>query len=276
MITDAAQAETHLRALARVPDASIDLVEAALMLAALDRPRVALGRYRDHVASLCESVAAAADGDRVADRVAAINRILFETEGYDGDRLTYDDLQNANLIRVIDRRRGLPVSLGILYLHTARAQGWPAAGLCFPGHFLLRLDGAGERAIVDPFERGSVRTAAEMRALLRAMSGEEAELHPSYFEPAGNREILIRLQTNIELRHLRNGATERACRIAERVLWLAPDKALLWRDYGLLEAQLGNVDMAAAALETCIARSRSDRERHDAARLLQEIQSRQS
>jgi regulator of sirC expression with transglutaminase-like and TPR domain len=80
------------------------------------------------------------------DRVAALTQVMAEEHGYNGDRQHYDDLQNANLIRVIDRRRGLPVALGILYLHAARAQGWRAAGINFPGHFLIAVEHDGERA----------------------------------------------------------------------------------------------------------------------------------
>ena len=62
----------------------------------------------------------------------ALARTFCERFDYRGDSETYDDTQNADLIRVIRRRRGLPVALGILYLHAARAQGWPAVGLNFP------------------------------------------------------------------------------------------------------------------------------------------------
>ena len=62
--------------------------------------------------------------------------------GYEGDRLTYDDPQNADLMAVIDRRRGLPVALGILYIHAARAGGFAAQGLHTPEPFLLLLDPA--------------------------------------------------------------------------------------------------------------------------------------
>ena len=63
----------------------------------------------------------------------ALNDIILLKHGYSGDELTYDDLQNANLMRVIDRRKGLPVALGILYLHAARAQGWDRSVSAFPG-----------------------------------------------------------------------------------------------------------------------------------------------
>ncbi|MCP4327497.1 MAG: tetratricopeptide repeat protein [Alphaproteobacteria bacterium] len=269
--TDPNGAEAYLKGLAATPDDRIDLADAALMFAALDRPRVSLERYHQHLAALARTVAETIENDELDARVTAVNHVLYMREGYDGDRLTYDDLQNANLMRVIDRRRGLPVSLGILYIHVTRAQGWQVTGLSFPGHFILRLDGDGARAIVDPFDRGRELAAADLRELLKSMAGREVELHPSYYDPVGNREILIRLQNNIKLRHIQNGATDRACRVAERLLWIAPEEAQLWQDYGLLEAKLGNVDMAVAALETCLARSHDEQLSHSAARLLQEI-----
>ena len=134
--------ETALRRLGSQPDEAVDVAEAALLMAALDRPRVPLERYRHHLSLLTRDTADLAQGAGEATldgRIAALNAVIRERYGYSGDALTYDDPQNANLMRVIDRRKGLPVALGILYLHAARAQGWPAEGLNFPGHFLLRL-----------------------------------------------------------------------------------------------------------------------------------------
>src|SRR3546814_13111588 len=90
--------------------------------------------------------------DTIAGRVAALRAVVVERHGYVGDSLTYDDLQNANLLRVIDRRKGLPVALGILMLSAAHRLGWNMVGLNFPGHFLLLLDPGGATAIPYPFE----------------------------------------------------------------------------------------------------------------------------
>jgi regulator of sirC expression with transglutaminase-like and TPR domain len=73
-------------------------------------------------------------------------------------------------MRVIDRRKGLPVTLGILYLHAARAQGWSIVGLSFPGHFLLRIDHKGARAIIDPFNDGQRHDAGAMRGSITRAS----------------------------------------------------------------------------------------------------------
>src|SRR6266478_5889566 len=145
----------------------LPIVEAALALAAFERPRVDLGRYRDHLRLIARDVGQHPDaGGDLAARARALNEIILLKYGYSGDALTYDDLQNANLIRVVDRRKGLPVALGILYIHAARAQGWDAAGLAFPGHFLVRLADGADRVIVDPFHGGATCGAAQLRDLL--------------------------------------------------------------------------------------------------------------
>ncbi|UCH75577.1 MAG: hypothetical protein JSU82_07025, partial [Rhodospirillales bacterium] len=105
-------AETLLRRIGRDAESRIDIAGVALVLAGLDRPGVPLARYRDHLDLLVDDLRrAAADAESLEARILAVREILFAAYGYEGDRRTYDDLQNANLMRVIDRRRGLPVAL---------------------------------------------------------------------------------------------------------------------------------------------------------------------
>src|SRR5690606_35081789 len=152
---------------------TIDLAETALVLASLDRPRVSLDRYRDHLIELGASVRGGVPDDASLDEcVAALNASMVKRYGYQGDTQNYDDLQNANLMRVIDRKRGLPVALSILYLHAGRAQGWAMAGVNFPGHFLIRLDRGAGRAILDPFHGGRTLATGELRALLKSVAGQ--------------------------------------------------------------------------------------------------------
>ncbi len=264
--------QTLLRRTGEIPDQEIDIAETALLLASLDRPGVSLSRYRDHLNLIADDVAKGASGmESLDDRVAALNDAIFGAYGYEGDRRTYDDLQNANLIRVIDRRRGLPVALGILMIHAARAQGWDIAGLRFPGHFLLRMDHRGQRAILDPYEKGAPKGATDLRALLRAQGDDEAELQPEHYEAASDREVLVRLQNNIKLRQTQRGDNMTAAATLETMLYIAPQDKHLWREKALLAAQLGRVDGAVAALEEYIQRETLDGPRHDAALLLQKL-----
>src|SRR5713101_821602 len=244
---DPEQCTRYLRELAQIAGASpiLPIGEAALALASFERPRVGLLRYRQHLASLARDVGrhAGAQGDHRGDlaaRAQALNEIILLKHGYSGDELTYDDLQNANLMRVVDRRKGLPVALGILYMHAGRAQGWDTVGLAFPGHFLIRLADGPERLILDPFHGGQVCGAAELRELLKATAGQESELLPQYYTPVADRDVLLRLQNNLKARLIQTQRHERAVTVIETMLMLAPDVAELWREAGTLHRGLGN------------------------------------
>lgn len=267
-------AEATLRAIGAQVGDDIDLAEGALALAALDRPRVPLERYRAHLTELRADVAAERANADGGAQVAALNRTLFDRHGYEGDTQTYDDLQNANLMRVIDRKKGLPVALSILYIAAGRAQGWRIEGVNFPGHFLVRvLDGRGG-TIVDPFRGGRTHGAGELRELLRAVAGADAELRPEHHAALGNRDILLRLQNNVKLRLLQSGSVEGALRALDAMRLFAPDRGELWRETGLLQARLGNLRAAADTLERHLLLARGDGERHQAAALLQSVRSR--
>lgn len=278
-MTKASDAKRYLSGLADLPDEAIDLATAALALAALDRPRVALQRYHHHLSLLAGDVAeraerSAAREDALETRIGMLNDVICGRYGYRGDTLNYDDLQNANLMRVIDRRRGLPVALGILYIHAARAQGWEVTGLKFPAHFMIRLEHRGRRAIIDPFNEGTVREVSELREMLKTSHGESAALNPAHYAPAGNREILLRLQNNLKLRLLQGGEHARALAVVESMLLFAPGETALWHDAGVLHAKLGNLRAATQALETFLARAADEGTRHHAATLLQQIRAR--
>jgi regulator of sirC expression with transglutaminase-like and TPR domain len=242
-----------LRRIGGQPDDAIDLAAGALTLAALERPRANLGRYEHHLSLLVRDVAdlgARADADEdLAARARSLSAVIAERYGYAGDEETYDDLENANLMRVIDRRMGLPISLGILYIHAGRAQGWRIDGLNFPGHFLLRLELDGERLILDPFHAGALRQSEDLRALLKTVAGAEAELQPAHYERLGNRDILIRLQNNLKQRLLRRQQPAEAVEVLETMLMFAPARPQLWRETGLIHAHLENLRAAALALE---------------------------
>src|SRR5258707_8073607 len=227
---DPEQCARYLRELGTAASRILPIGEAALALASYERPRVGLARYRLHLVTIARDVGrhAGAQGDLAA-RAQALNEIMLLKYGYSGDELTYDDLQNANLMRVVDRRKGLPVALGILYLHAARAQGWDSVGLGFPGHFLVRLGEGAERLILDPFHGGRVCDAVTLRELLKAMAGQEVEMMPEHYPPVGDRDVLLRLENNLKSRLLQAGQTERALGVVETMLLLAPDLADLWQ-----------------------------------------------
>jgi regulator of sirC expression with transglutaminase-like and TPR domain len=258
-------------------DNEIDIGETALLLAALDQPDADLTVYREHLSMIADDVAALVPGTsthNIAKRVQALSDVITSNQGYQGDADTYDDPKNANLINVIDRRKGLPVTLAIIYLDVAHRLGWEATGINFPGHFMIRLERGTVRSIIDPFNGGIERNVADLRALLKQMAGLDAELQPDHYSPVSSRDTLIRLLNNIKLRALSGNDPERAAKIMDRMLLIAPRRLSLLQEAGVFYAGIGNLRRAATALEEFLAQSTNETERHEAATLLHKVRAR--
>jgi len=156
----APEPRSAIEAAGNLPDAELDIAAVALQLARVDAPDADWRQVAAHFSDIARSVVEAATLDSKADKGDLEARRLILAEalhgrfGYQGDSETYDDMANANLIRVVERRRGLPVALGILWLHAADAAGWAAYGVDFPGHFLLALEGPRGKLILDVFAGG--------------------------------------------------------------------------------------------------------------------------
>ena len=101
----------------------LNIGEAALLLANLDLPTNSFAQYQDELNFIASDLSAAREAETLPDRIIALSETLYKQHRFQGDVETYDDPQNANLMRVIDRRKGLPVALGILAIHAGRTQG---------------------------------------------------------------------------------------------------------------------------------------------------------
>ncbi|MGZ9083944.1 MAG: SirB1 family protein [Rhodoplanes sp.] len=244
----------YLRTVGGADEERIDLAHAALACAALDRPERDLGLYLGHLDELARTAAGATSAAASVQMQAdAVLEVLTETYGYRGDGETYDDLRNADLIEVIDCRRGLPVALGILYMHAFRAFGGRVSGLAFPAHFCIRIEARGQRLIIDPFE-GSILSARDLRQRLKERVHQEAEILPAHHQPVGSREILLRLQNNVRIRTLRSGKLDRALAVIERMAMIAPERADFPREMALIHARRGDVPAAIRLIEDYLAR----------------------
>jgi regulator of sirC expression with transglutaminase-like and TPR domain len=228
-----------------------------LQFARIDAPRADWEAARALLSSIArEAAALSRDIGPLPDldiRGEALSGLLTGKYGFRGDAETYDSLDNANLIQVIERRKGLPVALGIIWLHAARAAGWDAHGIDFPGHFLIGLDGRGGQLVIDVFDGGTPLEARSLRALIKRVQGEAAELKPGILRPMSTRAVLLRLQNNIKTRRLAGGDLEGAVVCAEDMLRIAPEFASLWREVGIMHQRLGAVRAALRCYERFLA-----------------------
>lgn len=264
-----------LTELGRRDDDDIALADTALLLSALARPGLDTDRYRHHVQKLGLDVRqrfhdllqAGAD-DSPQTRIAALKHVISDQYGYVGSMDQFDDLENADLARVIDQRRGLPIALSILALEAGRAQGWMLEGLNFPGHFLVRIEHEGARLIFDPFSQFRILEAPDLRALIKEVAGDNAELSAAYYQSASNRDILVRLQNNIKLRQVEAEDYAGALATVETMRLFAPREVRLLLDAGVLYAKTGQKLKAIGVLEDYIRQAPSHRDRQDAQLLL--------
>jgi regulator of sirC expression with transglutaminase-like and TPR domain len=241
----------YLRRLGQAGDGPHDIAGAALMLSALDHSGRELEPYYKHLHEIAEHAKAEARlASTAEDAARAMAGLLVGHYGYDGDRLSYDDPQNADFIAVIDRRRGLPVALGILYMHAARAAGFEAAGLNTPGHFLLRISQRGQEALIDPFNGGAAVERERLGTPPIMASQESTDMRNP--ETVSDIDVLLRLENNLKLRALQVGERTRSLEIAKRMVLIAPKKPELWIDLARLNESVGALGAAQKAYEACL------------------------
>ncbi|WP_448586061.1 SirB1 family protein [Thermaurantiacus sp.] len=238
-----------LTAIGLAEDDDILLDEAALHLAAADRPRLDLAKPRAWLASLVarlDLTAGAHPG--TARKAEALVRVLAEEEGFTGDTETYDAPENADFLACLKRRRGLPVTLAVLYAGLARRLGWPVHPVGLPGHVIVRVGGEADPILLDPFGGGRVLGAAGVEMLVARALGRRHRPERHHLRPLGNRETLVRLLSNQVARARKGGDLPRALELARRLTRIAPAAAELWWERARLEQLAGDKPAARASL----------------------------
>lgn len=233
-----------LNAVGLLDDADIDLVEAAIALALADRPSADAGRLRRLITGWAIALQRDAAPSSAAGRARRLASLISSEAGITGATEDYDDPQNCDLIAVVERQRGLPVALALLYVALARRVGWKANALNLPGHVIIEVHSGVDSALIDAFDHGNI--ISQERALeIARHAGGEPQLP---FSPMNNRHILIRLVTNQASRARASGNIRRALSLYERMTSVSPRMASLWWERARLEQLLGLNSAARASL----------------------------
>lgn len=229
--------------LAASEDRTLPLLGTALLIARDEYPALDADLYdtvlQGHVEQVRTQVEAV---DAWPQKMAAINRHLFEEVGYAGDSEHYYDPRNSYLNEVFERRLGNPISLALVQIEVARRLGVPLDGVSFPGHFLVRLPVDDGVLVMDPFNRGRPLDEDELRQRARPHLNGEAPDDRALFQilnPATHRAILVRVLRNLHGVYAERDDWERAARSADRILRLSADNGDALRDRGLAYLKMG-------------------------------------
>lgn len=247
--SDVALRTSDLARLGLIDDDAIDLAEAALLLAAADHPDAALDTARARLTGMALRLQRESAGLTTArERARALTELIAHGEEMTGDTTDYENPRNADLLELLDRKLGLPVTLSLLYVALARRVGWAADPLGLPGHVLVRVGHEPVAQIVDPFDGGKLLGHTGLSAVLARVLGSAAVLDADHLTALSNRATLIRLLSNQATRARRSGDVARALTLHERMTLIAPGFTGLWWERARLEQLTGAVAAARASL----------------------------
>jgi regulator of sirC expression with transglutaminase-like and TPR domain len=221
--------------------------EGALLIAKDAYPGLDVARYLRLLDELAAPLARRTAGMKNPYAEAgAIGEYLFGELGFRGNEEAYYDARNSYLNDVLDRRTGIPLTLGIVILALARRCGITADGIQFPGHFLIRLGGA-TGCYVDPFLGARVLSTLDLEILVKRAIGRDATVKPQHLAVADTRTMLIRALNNLRAIFEKQGEHARGMLVCDRLVDLGAGPDAL-RDRGFFALREGAYEAARADL----------------------------
>ena len=228
-------------ALVSKPDEALDIARIALALATDAYPDLDPNVYLAWLDTTADAIADAADLRMpLSERLAMLDRQLFEVEGFKGNRDDYFDPRNSFLNDVIERKTGIPITLSVIYLEVGWRLGLPLVPVSFPAHFLVATTGAG-RVFIDPFDRGARVACAELETRLALIAGGRAQARrflPRATAPVSRREVAMRVLRNLKHIHAERQDLDRLLLVSNRMVALDPTDAAALRERGHVLARL--------------------------------------
>jgi regulator of sirC expression with transglutaminase-like and TPR domain len=239
-----------------VDDRQFSLLEAAIAVAQDDDPALdvqsVLAQVDRLAAKLKQRIAVDAGAMH---RVHRLNRYFFQELGFAGNVNDFYDARNSHLQHVLATRRGIPITLALVYIEIAQQIGLDARPVSFPGHFLIKLKMPQGEVVIDPFTGQSLsREALDERLMpYRRRQGLVGDFEAPlglFLQVASGRDVLARLLRNLQEIHRSAEDWPRLLAVQQRLVVLLPQAWEERRDLGLVRAELGDRDAALADLQT--------------------------
>lgn len=237
-------------------DDHFPLLEAAASLAQDEYPLLDVQQVLGDVDQLLARIKRRVPLDAPAlHKLRALNQFFFRDLSFGGNVNDYYDPDNSYLNAVLKTRRGIPITLAVLWLELACGLGLNARGVAFPGHFMVKVNLPKGQVVIDPFSGQSLsrEELSERLEPYRRRSNLDGDFEMPmglYLQSASAREIIARMLHNLKEIHKTQEDWMRLIGVQDRLIVLEPDAWPEYRDRGLAWAAQGQAARAVPDLET--------------------------
>ncbi len=240
-------------------DEHFPLLEAATSIAQDEYPELDVQQVLGDVDQLLARLKRRLPADAAPlHRLRTLNQFFFSDLSFGGNVNDYYDPDNSYLNAVLRTRRGIPISLAVLWIELAQGLGLAARGVAFPGHFMLKVTLPKGQVVIDPFtgrslSREDLSERIEPYKRGNGLVGEYDVPLGLYLQPAEPRDIVSRMLHNLKEIHRTQEDWVRLIAVQNRLVVLLPEAWGEYRDRGLAHAEQGQAALAVSDLETYLA-----------------------
>lgn len=258
---------------------SLELDRAALLLAAEEYPAMKVEEYLTQLDALAEDARRRMTLGELFDPLEcamAVAAYLFYEGRFTGNSKDYFNARNSFLNDVIDRGKGLPITLSVVFIEVARRLGVKLFGVGMPGHFLVKYSAAEQEVFFDPFNGGRVLTEANCRAMIEELYAGRISFERVFLQAVTKQQILNRMLQNLKNVYANASDLHKLLGVIERLLILMPDAPLEIRDRGLTYYRLKKYSQARIDLETYLRRLPQAEDKGRITEVLNDVRQRQA
>jgi len=232
------------------PEEDWDLFELSLQICRVVNPKLDIDISRRillEITSLVKSELI--PENNTYDVINTLNAVLFDSLGFDGNKDDYYNAENSYMNFVLEKRKGIPVSLSVLYQKIASGIGLKLLPVAMPGHFLLKLSMPSRELFIDPFNRGEILLEDGCQERLEQVYQEVIEFKMEFLSAVSNRDVVLRMLVNLKRIYRQQDQAKLLLKILERRVPLLFDPLPEILERGLLQLSLENYNYALRDLE---------------------------
>ena len=232
------------------PEDDWDLFELSLQICRVVNPRLDIDASRRillEITSLVKSQSM--PKNNIYDAINVLNAVLFDSLGFDGNKDDYYNAENSYMNFVLEKRKGIPVSLSVLYQKIAAGIGLKLLPVAMPGHFLLKLAMPSRELFIDPFNRGEILLEDGCQERLEQVHPGVIEFKREFLRVVSKRDVVLRMLVNLKRLYRQKDQAKMLLKILERRVPLLSDPLPEILERGLLQLSLENYNYALQDLE---------------------------